>query len=182
MDYTVHGILQARILEWIAIPFSRGIFPTPGSNPGFPYCRQILYQLSHQESPRMLKWVAYPLSSGSSWPRNLTGVSCIAAGFFTSWATREAPDTHSCTLQIENRPAPETALMSFVFSLFPSSLVQIFLPSLFSFPGFFSHPSSSPPKKFLKNSNHFYFYSFAVIYCTSPPRTHLQCPNLQRIH
>ena len=24
MDYTVHGILQARILEWIAIPFSRG--------------------------------------------------------------------------------------------------------------------------------------------------------------
>ena len=24
MDYTVHGILQARILEWVAIPFSRG--------------------------------------------------------------------------------------------------------------------------------------------------------------
>ena len=23
-DYTVHGILQARILEWIAFPFSRG--------------------------------------------------------------------------------------------------------------------------------------------------------------
>ena len=28
MDYTVHGILQVRILEWVAIPFSRGIFPT----------------------------------------------------------------------------------------------------------------------------------------------------------
>ena len=28
MDYTVHGILQARILEWIAIPFSRGSFQT----------------------------------------------------------------------------------------------------------------------------------------------------------
>ena len=28
MDYTVHGILQARILEWVAFPFSRGIFPT----------------------------------------------------------------------------------------------------------------------------------------------------------
>ena len=32
MDYTVHGILRARILEWVAIPFSRG-FPTQGSNP-----------------------------------------------------------------------------------------------------------------------------------------------------
>ena len=24
LDYTVHGILQARILEWVAFPFSRG--------------------------------------------------------------------------------------------------------------------------------------------------------------
>ena len=30
MDYTVHGILQARILEWVAIPFSKGIFTTQG--------------------------------------------------------------------------------------------------------------------------------------------------------
>jgi len=51
MDYTVHGILQARILEWAAIPFSRGIFPTQGLNPGLPHCRQILYQLSHKGSP-----------------------------------------------------------------------------------------------------------------------------------
>ena len=29
---SVHGILQARILEWVAISFSRGIFPTQGSN------------------------------------------------------------------------------------------------------------------------------------------------------
>ena len=34
MDYTVQGILQARILEWVAFSFSRGIFPTQGSNPG----------------------------------------------------------------------------------------------------------------------------------------------------
>ena len=39
---SVHGILQARILEWVAISFSRGIFPTQGSNPGLPDCRQIL--------------------------------------------------------------------------------------------------------------------------------------------
>ena len=33
------GILQVRILEWVAMPFSRGIFPTQGSNPGLPHCR-----------------------------------------------------------------------------------------------------------------------------------------------
>ena len=50
LGYTVHGILQARILEWTAVPFSRR----------------------------------------SSQPRNWTRVSCIAGGFFTSWATRGA--------------------------------------------------------------------------------------------
>ena len=50
VDCIVHGILQARILEWVAIPFSRG----------------------------------------SSQPRDWTQVSCIAGGFSTSWATREA--------------------------------------------------------------------------------------------
>ena len=50
MDYTVHGILQARILEWVAFPFSR-ILPTQGLNPGLPHCRRILYQLSHKGSP-----------------------------------------------------------------------------------------------------------------------------------
>ena len=52
MDYTVHGILQARILEWVAFPFSRG----------------------------------------SSQPRDLTQVSHTAGGFFTSWATGEAQE------------------------------------------------------------------------------------------
>ena len=66
------------------------IFPTQGLNPGLPHCRQILYQLSHKESPRILQWVTYPFSSGSSQPRNRTGVFCIAGGFFTNWAIREA--------------------------------------------------------------------------------------------
>ena len=66
----------------------QGIFPTQGSNPGLPHCGQILYQLSHKGSPRILEWVAYPFSSGSSWPRNPTRVSCIAGGFFTNWAIR----------------------------------------------------------------------------------------------
>ena len=49
MDYTVHGIFQARILEWVTFPFR-----------------------------------------GSSQSRDPTQVFCIAGGFFTSWATREA--------------------------------------------------------------------------------------------
>ena len=70
MDCIVHGILQARILEWAAFPLSRGSFPNQGSNPGLPYCRRILYQLSHKESARILEWVAYPFSSEYSRPRN----------------------------------------------------------------------------------------------------------------
>ena len=91
MDYIVHGILQAKILQWVAFPFSRGsshpgieprsptlqadslpaeppgkpkntvvgslsllqwIFPTQESNWGLLHCRQILYQLSYEGSPR----------------------------------------------------------------------------------------------------------------------------------
>ena len=44
------GILQARILEWVAIPFLQGIFPTQGSNLGLLHCVQILYHLSHRWS------------------------------------------------------------------------------------------------------------------------------------
>ena len=44
----------------------QGIFPTQGSNSGLLHCGQILYQLSHKGSPRMLEWVAYSFSSGSS--------------------------------------------------------------------------------------------------------------------
>ena len=40
----------------------QGIFPTRWSNPGLLHCRQILYQLSHKGSPRILEWVAYPFS------------------------------------------------------------------------------------------------------------------------
>ena len=67
----------------------QGIFPTQGSKSGLLRCRRILYQLSHKGSSGMLERVAYPFSSGSSHPRNQTGVSCIAGGFFTNWAVRE---------------------------------------------------------------------------------------------
>jgi len=54
MNYTVHGILQARILDWVYILFSRG---SSQLNPGLLHCRQILYQLNHQGSPHITyKW------------------------------------------------------------------------------------------------------------------------------
>ena len=68
----------------------QGIFPTQGSNPGLPHCRWILYHLRYQGSPRILEWVAYHFSRGSSQPRKWTRVSCIAGRFFTNWAMREA--------------------------------------------------------------------------------------------
>ena len=64
----------------------QGTFSTQGSNPGLLHCRQILNQLSHKGSSRILDWVAYPFSRGSSRPRNQTGVSCIAGGFITNRA------------------------------------------------------------------------------------------------
>ena len=91
------GILQVRILEWVAMPSSRGssqrwdwTYISQGLNTGLPHCGQILYHLSHQERQRILGWVVYLSSRGSSWPRNQTRVSCIAGRFFTSWATKEA--------------------------------------------------------------------------------------------
>ena len=49
---TVHGILQARILEWVVFPFCKGSSQprdqTQGSNSGLPHCRWILYQLTHK--------------------------------------------------------------------------------------------------------------------------------------
>ena len=98
MDYTVHGILQARILVG-SLSLLQGIFPTLGSNSGFLNCRQILYQLSHKGSPEeanqdqqetLGRWsrsncVAGRVSAG--WGRcgalwdTLRGISVYSAGF-----------------------------------------------------------------------------------------------------
>ena len=55
------------------------IFPTQGSSPGLPHCRQILYQLSHKGSPKILEWVAWSFSRGSSQSRDQTQVSTMQA-------------------------------------------------------------------------------------------------------
>ena len=51
----------SRPAYWSRQPFpSPRDLPNQGSRPGLPYCRQILYQLSHQRSPRILEWVTSP--------------------------------------------------------------------------------------------------------------------------
>ena len=89
----------------------QGIFPTQGSNPGLPHCRWVLYQLSHKGSPRMLEWGACPFSSRSSRPRDQTGVSCIAGGFLTNWAIREA-QTKITSWKNESQRATEYPVFS----------------------------------------------------------------------
>ena len=49
---SVHGISQARILEWVAHAFLQGIFLTQGSNSGLLHRRQMPYHLSHQGNPK----------------------------------------------------------------------------------------------------------------------------------
>ena len=56
---------------------------------------------------RILDWVAYPFSRGSSQPKDQTGVSCIAGGFFTCWATREAFAT-----PVQSSPYPWVMVLS----------------------------------------------------------------------
>ena len=90
MDYTVHGILQARMLECAAFPFSRG-YSQPRDQTQVSRTMGRFFTSWATRKPRILEWVVYPLSSGSSWPRNWTGVSRTAGGFFTNWAIREAP-------------------------------------------------------------------------------------------
>ena len=89
-DSSVHGDSPGKNTVVGCRTLLQGIFPIQGLTPGLPHCRWILYHLSHEGSPRIVEWVAYPFSRGSSRPRNRTGVSCIAGRFFTIWATREA--------------------------------------------------------------------------------------------
>ena len=115
---SAHGILQARILEWLAISFSRGSsLPRDrtqvscGRHFNLWATREAQESKVAQSCPtlcdrmdcslpgfsvhgifqtKVLEWVAISFSRGSSRPRDRTRVSCIAGGFFTNWAIREA--------------------------------------------------------------------------------------------
>ena len=66
---SIHGIFQARVLEWDAIAFSD--------------ISLLVSSIHGICQARMLEWIAIPFSSGSSQPRDQTQVSCIAGSFFT---------------------------------------------------------------------------------------------------
>ena len=97
MDYTLHGILQARILRWVAFPFSRGSSQPQDRTQVSCTAGGFFTKEKPPGSPRILEWVTYPFSRVSFQPRNWTRVSCIAGRFFTSWATR---DTNSLIYDI----------------------------------------------------------------------------------
>ena len=86
MDYRVHGILQARILESVTFPFSRVTSQhkdgTQVSQPRSPALWADSFPPESQGSPRILEWVSYSFYRASSRPRNPTRVSCLQAGFF----------------------------------------------------------------------------------------------------
>ena len=78
-----------RILDWVTYP-SSGDLPDPGIKLESPTLQVDSLLTEPPGNPRNTGVGISPFSKGSSWPRNQTGVSGIAGGFFTSWATREA--------------------------------------------------------------------------------------------
>ena len=52
-DYTVHGVLQARILEWIAFSLFQQMFPTQESNQGLLHCKVDFLATELPEKPKM---------------------------------------------------------------------------------------------------------------------------------
>ena len=65
-----------------------GDLPNPGIEPRSPALQADSLPSEPPGNPK--NTVAYPFSRGSSWLRNWTRVSCLADGFFTNWAIREA--------------------------------------------------------------------------------------------
>ena len=85
--WVIHSMEFSRPEYWSGEPFpSQAIFPTQGSNPGLPHCKQILYQLSHKglaNGPEGLLhcsvWFVssvLALSPGTRWPPRRGGLTC----------------------------------------------------------------------------------------------------------
>ena len=96
---SVRGDFQGKNTRVCCHALLQGIFLTQGLNPGLSNCKKILYHLSHQGSPRTLKWVSYPFSRGSSQPRNQTRVSCIAGRFFYQLSYQRSPKEYTTVSQ-----------------------------------------------------------------------------------
>ena len=74
---SVHGILQAGILEWGCHVLLQGIFLTQGSNPGLPHCGQMVYPLSHTNEAEH-KDLATSLKDKLKAPRNWSSSSSVS--------------------------------------------------------------------------------------------------------
>ena len=71
MDYTVYGILQAKILEWVAFPFSRDL-PNPEIEPRFPALQADSLTAEPPGKPKSPGVGSLSLLQGSSPPRDQT--------------------------------------------------------------------------------------------------------------
>ena len=95
LPYNFHFMFTERVLGWIKTDFYDWLFW---------YLHKIGSEMKVAQSlcdpidiygilqARILEWVAFPFSRGSSQPRDQTQVSHIVGGFFTDWATREAQE------------------------------------------------------------------------------------------
>ena len=67
MDYTVHGILQARMLEWVAFSLSRAS-PNPGSKPRSPALQADSLPAELQGTPKTYgDWEEMGVQRGINW-------------------------------------------------------------------------------------------------------------------
>ena len=89
MDYMVHGILQVRILEWVAFPFIRGS-SQPRDQTQVSCILADSLPAEPQGKPKNTGVGSVSFLQRIFRPRNQSGVFCIAGGFFTNWAIREA--------------------------------------------------------------------------------------------
>ena len=89
---SVHGVSQARILEWVAISFSKTTTWKVKVAQSCPtLCDPMDYVVHGILQARILEWVAFSFSRGSSQPRDRTQVTCIAGGFFIPAELKKKP-------------------------------------------------------------------------------------------
>ena len=86
-------ILQAWILVWVAIPFSRRSSQPRDRTQVSLNAGKVFTLRATREAQEYWRGVTYPFSWESSQPRNQTRVSCISGEFFTTWATQEAHES-----------------------------------------------------------------------------------------
>ena len=137
---SIHGILQARTLEWVAMPSSR-------ESSQFRNRTQVSRTAGGFFTIRAKNMGVGSLSSlqGSSQPRNRHVVSCIAGRFFTSWATR---GSHVVSTSIYNscwraglwQEVGIVKKSSLLFAMFWIALILILLTLLWSFISFLISP------------------------------------------